>query len=60
MLLPSNAIPEVANLCDRILVMYAGRVVAEMDGRTASEYEITTAMLGGGSLSGLQDMREHA
>jgi len=59
-LLHSTEIPEVANLCDRILVMYAGRVVAEMDGRTASEYEITTAMLGGGSLSGLQDMREHA
>ncbi|WP_017773320.1 sugar ABC transporter ATP-binding protein [Paraburkholderia kururiensis] len=45
-LLHSTEIPEAVNLCDRILVMYAGRVVAEMDGRVASEHEITTAMLG--------------
>jgi len=45
-LLHSTEIPEVINLCDRILVMYAGRVVAEMDGRTASEHAVTTAMLG--------------
>lgn len=45
-LLHSTEIPEVANLCDRILVMYAGRVVAELDGRSASEHSITTAMLG--------------
>lgn len=45
-LLHSTEIPEVANLCDRILVMYAGRVVAELDGRSTSEHAITTAMLG--------------
>jgi ribose transport system ATP-binding protein len=45
-LLHSTEIPEVANLCDRILVMYAGRVVAELDGRSATEHAITTAMLG--------------
>jgi ribose transport system ATP-binding protein len=46
-LLHSTEIPEVINLCDRILVMYAGYLVAEMDGRTASEHAVTTAMLGG-------------
>lgn len=48
-LLHSTEVPEVAHLCDRILVMYAGRVVAEMDGRRASVHEITAAMLGGAS-----------
>jgi ribose transport system ATP-binding protein len=45
-LLHSTEIPEVANLADRILVMYAGRVVAELDGRSTSEHEITMAMMG--------------
>ncbi|GJH27003.1 sugar ABC transporter ATP-binding protein [Caballeronia novacaledonica] len=58
-LLHSTEIPEVANLCDRILVMYAGRVVAEMDGRTASEHAITTAMLGG-TPSTHQLVKEHS
>ena len=59
-LLHSTEIPEVANMCDRILVMCAGRVVAEMDGRTASEHQITTAMLGGVSSSRHQLETEHA
>jgi ribose transport system ATP-binding protein len=45
-LLHSTEIPEVANLADRILVMYAGRIVAELDGRSASEHDITMAMMG--------------
>jgi ribose transport system ATP-binding protein len=45
-LLHSTEIPEVANLADRILVMYAGRIVAELDGRSASDHDITMAMMG--------------
>jgi ribose transport system ATP-binding protein len=56
-LLHSTEIPEVINLCDRILVIYAGHIVAEMDGRTASEREVTTAMLGGVSTA-LRDVKE--
>lgn len=45
-LLHSTEIPELANMCDRILVLYAGKIVAELDARHASEAQITTAMLG--------------
>jgi len=38
-------------------VIYAGYIVAEMDGRTASEREVTTAMLGGVSTA-LRDVKE--
>jgi len=44
-LMYSTEIPEVINLCDRILVMYAGRVVAELDGAGCTEAGVTTAML---------------
>jgi ribose transport system ATP-binding protein len=48
-LLYSTEIPEVANLRDGILVVYAGRVIAELDGRSTSEHEITSTMLGAGT-----------
>jgi ribose transport system ATP-binding protein len=60
-LMHSTEIPEVVGLCDRILVMYAGRVVRVMDGRTASEHQITAAKLGGaGAHSQAESMKEHA
>ena len=45
-LLHSTEIPELANMCDRILVLYAGSIVAEFDARQTTDAHITTAMLG--------------
>lgn len=45
-LLHSTEIPEIVNLCDRILVLYEGQVVAEFEGHDVSEEQVTTAMLG--------------
>jgi ribose transport system ATP-binding protein len=45
-LLHSTEIPELANMCDRILVLYAGSIVAELDARQTTDAQITTAMLG--------------
>ena len=42
----STEIPEIVNMCDRVLVLYEGRLVAEFEGRRASEEQVTTAMLG--------------
>lgn len=32
--------PELIGLCDRILVLHEGRLVGEVNGRTATEQEI--------------------
>ena len=42
----STEIPEIVNMCDRVLVLYEGRLVAEFEGRRVSEEQVTTAMLG--------------
>jgi ribose transport system ATP-binding protein len=42
----STEIAELVNLCDRVLVMYAGRVVRELDGEDISEENIMRAALG--------------
>jgi ribose transport system ATP-binding protein len=42
----STEIPELVHLCDRVLVLYAGRVVAEIDGVSASESSIMRPALG--------------
>lgn len=46
-LLHSTEIPEVVNLCHRVIVLYEGRVVAEFQGTDLLEESVTTAMLGG-------------
>jgi len=45
-LLVSAELSEVLSISDRIGVMYGGRIVAEFDGRTATEEELGMYMLG--------------
>jgi len=42
----STEVAELVNLCDRVLVMYAGRVVRELSGEDISEEQIMRAALG--------------
>ncbi len=48
-LLVSAELDEVMEMSDRIVVMYRGRVVAELDGRTADKSEVGLLMATGGS-----------
>ena len=43
----STEIPELVHLCDRVIVLYAGRVVAEISAANLSEQAIMRAALGG-------------
>jgi ribose transport system ATP-binding protein len=43
----STEITELVNLCDRVLVMYGGRIVEELEGDTIEEERIMRAALGG-------------
>ncbi|MFD0663177.1 ABC transporter ATP-binding protein [Thermocatellispora tengchongensis] len=45
-LLQSSELPELRALCDRILVMYEGRVVAEFRGEDATDARLGEAMTG--------------
>jgi ribose transport system ATP-binding protein len=49
----STEIPELVHLCDRVLVLYAGRIVAEIQGKDLSEGAIMRPALG--HVSGEQD-----
>jgi ribose transport system ATP-binding protein len=42
----STEIPELVHLCDRVLVLYAGRIVAEIEGNNLSESAIMRPALG--------------
>lgn len=42
----STEIPELVHLCDRVIVLYAGRIVAELDADKLSEHNIMRAALG--------------
>jgi ribose transport system ATP-binding protein len=42
----STEIPELVHLCDRVLVLYAGRIVAEIDDKKLSESAIMRPALG--------------
>lgn len=44
----STEVPELVNLCDRVLVMYRGRIVTELKGDDISEESIMTYALGAG------------
>ena len=43
----STEIPEIVHLCDRALVLYGGRVQAELAGEALTEAGIMRAALGG-------------
>ena len=43
----STEIPELVNLCNRVLVMYDGRIACEIDGASVTEEAIMHAALGG-------------
>jgi ABC-type sugar transport system ATPase subunit len=43
----SNELPEVLPLCDRILVMYKGRVIKELDTTQTDRHEVTYYVMGG-------------
>ncbi len=44
----STEIPELVHLCDRVLVLYDGRVAAELEGEAITEPEIMRPALGHG------------
>jgi len=46
-LVVSTDLPEVLGLSDRVLVVYRGRITAELDPQTASEQDLLLAMQGG-------------
>ena len=46
-LLISSEMPELLGLCDRIIVMFRGRICAEFDAREVIEEQIAHAALGG-------------
>jgi simple sugar transport system ATP-binding protein len=47
-LLVSAELDEVLSLSDRLIVMYDGAIVSEVDPKTVSEEEIGLMMTGGG------------
>jgi ribose transport system ATP-binding protein len=51
-LLHSTEIPELVHLCDRVLVLYDGRVAAELDGADVTEAAIMRPALGQGVSAG--------
>lgn len=51
-LLHSTEIPELVHLCDRVLVLYDGRVTAELDGADVTEAAIMRPALGQGVSAG--------
>ena len=52
-LLVSEDLDELLTLADRLLVMHAGRIVAEFDPTTAERYVIGEAMIGHSSSASL-------
>jgi ribose transport system ATP-binding protein len=48
----STEIPEIVNMCDRVLVMYEGRTVASLTGKAIEEETIMRAALGEAGTSG--------
>jgi ribose transport system ATP-binding protein len=46
-LVVSTDLPEVLGICDRVLVMFRGRIVADLDPRGTTEQDLLLAMQGG-------------
>jgi simple sugar transport system ATP-binding protein len=55
-LLVSAELDEVMEISDRIAVMYRGRIVAEMDGRTADKSRVGLLMATGGDANAAQEV----
>jgi ribose transport system ATP-binding protein len=55
----STEIPELVNLCDRVLVMYAGRIVKNIEGEDLAEEVIIHAALGGSDATQVRGISEH-
>jgi rhamnose transport system ATP-binding protein len=51
-LLASSELPELLHLCDRILAMYAGRIVGELDASEATEERVAALITGSERVSG--------
>jgi len=49
----SSEMPEILGMCDRIYVMNEGRMVAEMDGRSATQEKIMTEIINSGKTDNL-------
>jgi ABC-type sugar transport system ATPase subunit len=52
-LLASSELPELLLLCDRILAMYAGRIVGEVSAGDATEERLATLITGAGRVAGV-------
>ncbi len=46
----STEIPELVHLCDRVIVLYSGRLVAEIEAKDLTERAIMWPALGGETL----------
>ena len=55
----SSEMPELVGLADRVLVMRAGRIVAELRGNDINEENVVYAATTGGSGDGREDEHEH-
>jgi ribose transport system ATP-binding protein len=51
-LLHSTELPEVVNLCDRVIVLYGGRIALELSGDAINEPAVMRAALGSNQLEG--------
>ena len=54
-LLVSAELDEVLSLSDRVIVLYEGRIVGEVDPKSVSEEEIGLMMTGGGARAGAEE-----
>ena len=54
----SSEMPEILGMCDRIYVMNEGRMVAEMDGRSATQEKIMTEIINSGKSDNLENNGE--
>ena len=50
----SSEMPEILGMCDRIYVMNEGRMIAEMDGRSATQEKIMTEIINSGKNDNLE------
>ena len=54
----SSEMPEILGMCDRIYVMNEGRMIAEMDGKTATQEKIMTEIINSGKNDNLGNSGE--
>ena len=49
----SSEMPEILGMCDRIYVMNEGKMIAEMDGKEATQEKIMTEIINSGKTANL-------